>query len=114
MLRLVSSPGKITGGEIFWKGRDLLKLPDSEMRKIRGNEIAMIFQEPMTSLDPLYTIGNQIGEALALHQNLHGKAARAILWSGADRIGSLWCYSVRAARDTIVAENEETTERGHA
>ena len=87
MLRLVSSPGKITGGEIFWKGRDLLKLPDSEMRKIRGNDIAMIFQEPMTSLDPLYTIGNQIGEALALHQNLHGKAARAKAIEALDAVG---------------------------
>jgi ABC-type dipeptide/oligopeptide/nickel transport system ATPase component len=87
MLRLVSSPGKITGGEIFWKGRDLLKLPDSEMRKIRGNDIAMIFQEPMTSLDPLYTIGNQIGEALALHQNLKGKAARAKAIEALDAVG---------------------------
>jgi ABC-type dipeptide/oligopeptide/nickel transport system ATPase component len=87
MLRLVSSPGKITGGEIFWKGRDLLKLPESEMRKIRGNDIAMIFQEPMTSLDPLYTIGNQIGEALALHQNLHGKAARAKAIEALDAVG---------------------------
>lgn len=87
MLRLVSSPGKITGGEIFWKGRDLLKLPESEMRKIRGNEMAMIFQEPMTSLDPLYTIGNQIGEALALHQNLHGKAARAKAIEALDAVG---------------------------
>jgi len=87
MLRLVSSPGKITGGEIFWKGRDILKLPESEMRKIRGNDIAMIFQEPMTSLDPLYTIGNQIGEALALHQKLHGKAARAKAIEALDAVG---------------------------
>ena len=77
VMRLVSSPGKITGGNILWKDRDLLQVSEKEMCKIRGNDIAMIFQEPMTSLDPLYTIGNQIGEALALHQNLHGKAARA-------------------------------------
>jgi len=87
MLRLVSKPGKITGGEIFWKGKDLLKLPESEMRKIRGNEMAMIFQEPMTSLDPLYTIGNQIGEALELHQNLLGKAARVKAIEALDAVG---------------------------
>ncbi len=77
VLRLVSKPGKIIGGEVLWKGKDLLKLSDSQMRKIRGDDIAMIFQEPMTSLDPLYTVGNHIEEALGLHQNLHGRAARA-------------------------------------
>src|SRR4028118_224533 len=76
MLRLVSAPGKITGGQILWKGNDLLKLSEAQMRAIRGDEIAMIFQEPMTSLDPLYTVGNHIEEALRLHQGLHGQAAR--------------------------------------
>ena len=76
ILRLISVPGKISGGEITWKGRDLLKLPEREMRAIRGDDIAMIFQEPMTSLDPLYTVGDHIEEALRLHQNLRGKAAR--------------------------------------
>lgn len=87
MLRLVGAPGKITGGEILWKGRDLLKLPEKAMCKIRGDDIAMIFQEPMTSLDPLYTIGNQIGEALALHQNLHGRAARAKAIESLEAVG---------------------------
>jgi ABC-type dipeptide/oligopeptide/nickel transport system ATPase component len=76
ILRLVSPPGKIVGGEILWKGEDLAKKSEAEMRKIRGDDIAMIFQEPMTSLDPLYTVGNHIGEALWLHQGLKGKAAR--------------------------------------
>ncbi len=76
ILRLVSKPGKITAGEVLWKGQDLLKLSESQMRRVRGDDIAMIFQEPMTSLDPLYTVGNHIEEALGLHQNLHGKAAR--------------------------------------
>lgn len=69
IMRLVPEPpGKILGGEILYKGQDLLKLSSSEMRKIRGNEISMIFQEPMTSLNPVFTIGNQIREAIALHQ----------------------------------------------
>jgi len=87
VMRLVSSPGKITGGQILWKDRDLLQVSEKEMCKIRGNDIAMIFQEPMTSLDPLYTIGNQIGEALALHQNLHGKAARAKAIEALEAVG---------------------------
>ncbi len=69
IMRLIADPpGKILGGEILFEGKDLLKLSEEEMRKIRGNEIAMIFQEPMTSLNPVFTIGNQIGEAIALHQ----------------------------------------------
>lgn len=71
IMRLVQSPpGRVVGGEILYKGKDLLKLPMSDMRKIRGNEISMIFQEPMTSLNPVFTIGNQICEAIALHQDL--------------------------------------------
>ena len=63
-------PGKIVGGEIRFKGKDLVTLPASEMRRIRGNEISMIFQEPMTSLNPVFTIGNQIMESIILHQKL--------------------------------------------
>ncbi|BAK15074.1 ABC-type dipeptide/oligopeptide/nickel transport system, ATPase component [Solibacillus silvestris StLB046] len=62
-----SPPGKITNGEILLKGQDISKLSDKQMRKIRGNEIAMIFQEPMTSLNPLFTIGNQLIEAIRIH-----------------------------------------------
>src|SRR4051812_7706576 len=71
IMRLIPSPpGKIVSGEILYQGRDLLKLSPSEMRSIRGNEISMIFQEPMTSLNPVFTIGNQLREAIALHQDL--------------------------------------------
>ncbi len=76
VLRLVSAPGRITQGEIWWEGKNLAQFSEAQMRAIRGNEISMIFQEPMTSLDPLYTVGKQIGEALKLHQNLQGAAAR--------------------------------------
>lgn len=62
-----SPPGKITNGEILYKDKDLTKLSQKEMRAIRGNDIAMIFQEPMTSLNPLFTIGNQLTEAISIH-----------------------------------------------
>jgi oligopeptide/dipeptide ABC transporter ATP-binding protein len=71
IMRLIPSPpGKIIGGEILYKGKNLLDLPMEKMRKIRGNEISMIFQEPMTSLNPVFTIGNQLIEAILLHQDL--------------------------------------------
>ncbi len=71
ILRLVPDPpGKIVAGEIRLEGRNLLELGEEEMRDIRGNEISMIFQEPMTSLNPVLTIGQQISEALILHQGL--------------------------------------------
>ncbi len=77
IMRLISSPpGKIVGGEIHYRGRNLLTLNNEEMRKIRGNEISMIFQEPMTSLNPVFTVGNQIGEAVRLHQGLGKKETR--------------------------------------
>jgi len=77
ILRLVPSPpGRIVGGEILYRGRDLLKLDNESMRKIRGNEISMIFQEPMTSLNPVFTVGNQIGEAIHLHQGLGRRETR--------------------------------------
>lgn len=69
-------PGKIIDGEIIFEGKDLLKLKESEMQKIRGNDIAMIFQEPMTSLNPVFTIGRQISEAIMLHQKVNKKNAR--------------------------------------
>lgn len=70
IMRLVSFPGRIVKGEIFYNGQDLIRISEAEVRKIRGAEIAMIFQEPMTSLNPVLTIGNQISEAIALRQNL--------------------------------------------
>ncbi len=69
IMRLIPSPpGQISSGKILFEGRDLTKLSDAEMRKIRGNKISMIFQEPMTSLNPVYTIGDQIGEVYRLHR----------------------------------------------
>ena len=69
IMRLIPEPpGKIVEGQILWEGRNLLDLPPAQMRKIRGKEIAMIFQEPMTSLNPVFTIGEQIAEAIRLHE----------------------------------------------
>ena len=71
ILRLVPDPpGRIVAGSVRLEGRDLLKLSDADMRRVRGNQISMIFQEPMTSLNPVLSIGNQISEAVMLHQNL--------------------------------------------
>ena len=71
LMRLIPDPpGKITKGEILFNGRDILKLNEKEMRRLRGNKISMIFQEPMTSLNPVFTIGDQIAEALILHRKL--------------------------------------------
>ena len=77
ILRLIANPpGKIVGGEILFEGKDLLKASEEEIRDIRGNQIAMIFQEPMTSLNPVLTIGLQIGEALELHRKMNKTEAR--------------------------------------
>src|SRR5512145_1719338 len=67
ILRLVQPPGRIVGGNIFFEGKDLLSLTDTEMEKVRGRRIGMIFQEPMTSLNPVFRIGEQIGETVAIH-----------------------------------------------
>jgi peptide/nickel transport system ATP-binding protein len=76
IMRLVADPpGRISGGRILYDGKDLLKLADEEMRAIRGNRIAMIFQEPMTSLNPVFTVGDQVAEAVRLHQGKSRKQA---------------------------------------
>ena len=76
ILRLIPEPpGRIFGGGIFFEGKDLTKMAPKELRKIRGNHISMIFQEPMTSLNPVFTIGFQIAEAIMLHQNMGKKDA---------------------------------------
>jgi peptide/nickel transport system ATP-binding protein len=78
ILRLIASPpGRIVGGRLVFEGRNLLELTEAAMRAIRGNEISMIFQEPMTSLNPVLTIGFQIAEALVLHAGLDRRAAMA-------------------------------------
>ena len=77
IMRLVPSPpGRTVAGEVFFEGEDLLKMDDSEMRNIRGNRIAMVFQEPMTSLNPVLTIGRQLTETLELHQKMSKQQAK--------------------------------------
>jgi peptide/nickel transport system ATP-binding protein len=76
VMRLIAPPGKIVNGEILFDGKDLLKLSDAEMRQMRGDDIAMIFQDPMTSLNPVFTVGEQIAEALRLHRRLSRRDAR--------------------------------------
>jgi len=76
IMRLLSSPGRVVGGTIMFKGQDLLALPEKAMRKVRGKSIAMVFQEPMTSLNPVMRIGDQIGEVLEIHTDLSDKAIR--------------------------------------
>jgi peptide/nickel transport system ATP-binding protein/oligopeptide transport system ATP-binding protein len=88
ILRLIPSPpGRIVSGSINYQGRDLLKLSEREMRDVRGGEIAMIFQEPMTSLNPVYTIGDQIVEAVTLHQGASYSQARKIAEEALHEVG---------------------------
>jgi ABC-type dipeptide/oligopeptide/nickel transport system ATPase component len=75
LMRLIYPPGKIVSGEIIFNGQDLMKLSEAEMIKIRGAKISMIFQDPFTSLNPVYTVGGQIAEAIELHQGLSRKEA---------------------------------------
>jgi oligopeptide transport system ATP-binding protein len=77
VMRLIPEPpGKIVGGEVFFEGRDMLKMDPEDVRKVRGNRIAMVFQDPMTSLNPVLTIGRQIDEALELHMGMDKHQAR--------------------------------------
>jgi oligopeptide transport system ATP-binding protein len=76
IMKLLQFPGKIKDGEIIFKGENIVKKSDKEMMSIRGNEIAMIFQDPMTSLNPVFTIGDQIMEAIRRHQGLNKKDAK--------------------------------------
>jgi len=87
ILRLLPiPPGRIASGEILFDGKNLLQLEEKEMEGVRGNEISMIFQEPMTSLNPVFTIGNQIGEAIVLHQGLDKGEARKRTIEMLDRV----------------------------
>ncbi len=77
IIRLIPEPpGKIVGGSIDFEGTNLLSLSEPQMRKIRGNRISMIFQEPMTALNPVYSVGNQVGESIRIHQKTSGKEVR--------------------------------------
>lgn len=88
IMRLIPSPpGHIVGGEILYRGKDLVTASEGEMREIRGNEIAMIFQEPMTALNPVFRVGDQIAETVMLHQGLDKEAARARAIEMLTRVG---------------------------
>ncbi len=92
IMRLVSKPGRIVSGQILFDGRNLPGLADAEMRQIRGNDIAMIFQDPMTSLNPVYSVGEQIAEAIRLHRKVSGKEA--------------WNQAVEGMRDVAIPSPE--------
>ena len=88
ILQLIPQPpGRIVGGQILFEGTDLTKLSSAQMRKIRGNDISVIFQEPMTSLNPVYTVGNQIVEAIMLHQQMEYTEARALAIEMLTKVG---------------------------
>ncbi len=88
ILQLIPQPpGKIVDGQILFEGRDLTEFSEQQMRQIRGNEISMIFQEPMTSLNPVYTVGNQIIEAITLHQDVDYAEARHMSVEMLERVG---------------------------
>ena len=88
IIQLVAQPaGFIADGAIYYKGQDITRLSEVEKRKLQGNDIAMIFQEPMTSLNPVFTIGNQISEAIQEHQNIRGTAARNAAIEMLDLVG---------------------------
>jgi oligopeptide/dipeptide ABC transporter ATP-binding protein len=88
IMRLIPTPpGRIAGGEMLFEGRDLVKMSEAQMRKIRGNDISMIFQEPMTSLNPVYTVGDQIAEAIQLHQKKSRRQAMKLATEMLDLVG---------------------------
>jgi peptide/nickel transport system ATP-binding protein/oligopeptide transport system ATP-binding protein len=88
IMRLIPDPpGKIVSGEIFFDGRQITKVSEREMRRIRGNRISMIFQEPMTSLNPVYTVGNQVMEAIMLHQGKRWGEARDVALEFLEKVG---------------------------
>lgn len=78
VMGLLQHPGKIKGGEVLFKGKNLVNLPEKQLRKIQGNEISMIFQDPMTALNPVYTIGNQITEVIRNHKHVSQKEAEQL------------------------------------
>lgn len=87
ILNLIANPGCITSGSVMLQGQDLLKMTEKQLRRIRGNKISMIFQEPMTSLNPVYTVGDQIAEVLRVHLSLKRKEARERAVDALRRVG---------------------------
>ncbi|WP_339104551.1 ABC transporter ATP-binding protein [Haloterrigena salinisoli] len=87
LLRLIEGPGEIVGGEIRFDGRDVLECSDEELRRVRGNEIAMVFQDPETALNPVYTVGEQIAEAIRAHRDVTDERARERAIELLERVG---------------------------
>ena len=88
MMQLIPNPpGKVTGGQILYNGKDLVKLSEREMQKIRGNEISMIFQDPMTSLNPVTRVGDQIAEVILLHNKISKAEARKRAMEMLEQVG---------------------------
>ena len=87
LMRLVRTPGRIVSGEVTFEGRNLLSLSEREMRGVRGGRLAMVFQDPMTFLNPLMRVGEQIVEAVLLHQGLGRSAARLAALEALERVG---------------------------
>jgi len=87
ILRLVREPGRIVGGKILFEGQDLLRMSEAEMRKIRGGRIAMVFQNPTSSLNPVFTVGSQVGEAIKLHQNVEKQTVVEKVCDILDKVG---------------------------
>ena len=93
LMRLIAKPGRITNGEILFNGRDLTRLSEAEMRKLRGDDLGMIFQDPLTSLNPVFTIGEQIAEAIRLHRGVSKKEA--------------WNQAIEGMRDVRIPAPEQ-------
>ncbi|WP_408011242.1 ABC transporter ATP-binding protein [Pseudalkalibacillus sp. A8] len=87
LLQLVSEPGKIVGGEILFNGESLINYSNKQMRKVRGNKISMIFQEPLTSLNPVFTVGRQVSESIRLHQHVDKKKAKELTVDMLSKVG---------------------------
>jgi oligopeptide/dipeptide ABC transporter ATP-binding protein len=87
ILRLIRPPGKIAGGEIWFEGQNLLRKNESEMRKIRGGKIAMVFQNPTSSLNPVFTVGSQVGEAIKSHQSVQKQEIKEKVADVLGRVG---------------------------
>ena len=87
ILRLVPEPGKILSGSITYKDRDILKLSEKEVQDLRGNEISMIFQDPMTALNPVMTVGDQIAEVILRHQDCTKAEAQTRMMEMLDKVG---------------------------
>lgn len=87
LMQLIEKPGRIVRGRILFKGKDLVAFSEDEMRTVRGKSVGMIFQEPMTSLNPVFTIGDQIGEVLQLHQKLSARNARSEVLRLLEKVG---------------------------